>query len=465
MKQHFGKGEKRPRRSKRLTTRKEIEEVLEEHGSLSIDDDFDETDSMSVLTWTKREVDIFLTEFIGNGFDAAHVSRILTGRTVEEVELFQQRFHGYLSRPRHLLHVDHLYALVKEHLRLSLEANQQKSLSMSKEESEEAEPLDVKFPLKLRAKMNKVNVSRLEDSKGMKRSRDSISISEPGSVIKRAKRRKVGKGEGTSVRAKRRPETRRVAAEISHILQRMTHSPAFRKWCMYEFFYASVDQPFFEAGAFRRGLVEMGLGGVQKMTRVEWSYIRSLMGKPRRLSQAFLNQERMKLRNYRATMVRLREESTYNDLGNLVVIPPIPVNSRVLVMDLERSALHSGFVDFYNEGLYNVRFDNAALGTRMVKEQNVMRVGSVEVERSSMIHVTPAPMIGARLQRMANLAVYLRRKEEIIKLITAALTEVALRKEKCVGIPSSNLVASCVNMFQDLDAVNDMIKQYLGCLY
>ena len=42
-----------------------------------------------------------------------------------------------------------------------------------------------------------------------------------------------------------------------------------------------------------------GLGHVTHLTRTEWSVLRGALGKPRRLSLAFLKQERQKLEAYR----------------------------------------------------------------------------------------------------------------------------------------------------------------------
>ena len=41
---------------------------------------------------------------------------------------------------------------------------------------------------------------------------------------------------------------------------------------------------------------------MQRLTRKEWSIVRAAMGKPRRLSRAFLNTERVKLQRYRSVV-------------------------------------------------------------------------------------------------------------------------------------------------------------------
>ena len=54
-----------------------------------------------------------------------------------------------------------------------------------------------------------------------------------------------------------------------------------------------------QGNEFQNLLNDLNLYSVTKLTRTEWSYIRSKMGKPRRLSQAYLSQELQKLRRYR----------------------------------------------------------------------------------------------------------------------------------------------------------------------
>ena len=52
---------------------------------------------------------------------------------------------------------------------------------------------------------------------------------------------------------------------------------------------------------------DAGLGHVTHLTRVEWSFVRNLIGRPRRLSAAFLRGERAKLAAYRHDVRMLRQ--------------------------------------------------------------------------------------------------------------------------------------------------------------
>ncbi|OAE20354.1 hypothetical protein AXG93_209s1220 [Marchantia polymorpha subsp. ruderalis] len=79
-------------------------------------------------------------------------------------------------------------------------------------------------------------------------------------------------------------------------------SPKVRRWCMFEWFYSAIDLPWFARNEFVEYLNHAGLGHVPRLTRVEWGVIRSSLGKPRRLSQRFLQEEREKLEAYRESV-------------------------------------------------------------------------------------------------------------------------------------------------------------------
>eukprot|EP00775_Hariotina_reticulata_P008012 gene8012-8210_t len=68
---------------------------------------------------------------------------------------------------------------------------------------------------------------------------------------------------------------------------------------MCEWHYSGIDRPFFMKNELQELLDSSGLGQVTHLTRGEWSVVRSAFGKPRRLSLAFLKQERARLELYR----------------------------------------------------------------------------------------------------------------------------------------------------------------------
>jgi len=76
-------------------------------------------------------------------------------------------------------------------------------------------------------------------------------------------------------------------------------NPKFRRWCAYEFFYGTIDQDWFAQNEFQQCLNGLGLGSVTHLTRPKWRYVRSVIGKPRRVSHAFFVEERTNLNVHR----------------------------------------------------------------------------------------------------------------------------------------------------------------------
>ncbi|XP_038889337.1 protein ALWAYS EARLY 2-like [Benincasa hispida] len=79
-------------------------------------------------------------------------------------------------------------------------------------------------------------------------------------------------------------------------------STMVRRWFIFEWFYSAIDYPWFARREFVEYLDHVGLGNIPRLTRVEWGIIRSSLGRPRRFSEIFLHEERMKLQRYRESV-------------------------------------------------------------------------------------------------------------------------------------------------------------------
>ena len=93
-----------------------------------------------------------------------------------------------------------------------------------------------------------------------------------------------------------------ISDEAKAALTRLHHclgTKRARRWCLYEWFYSGIDRLYFEQNEFRLLLNDLGIGHVDKLSRTEWAYIRGKLGKPRRLSVRYLEEEREKLQQYR----------------------------------------------------------------------------------------------------------------------------------------------------------------------
>eukprot|EP01117_Protostelium_nocturnum_P015652 TRINITY_DN6088_c0_g1_i2.p1 TRINITY_DN6088_c0_g1~~TRINITY_DN6088_c0_g1_i2.p1 ORF type:complete len:420 (+),score=144.84 TRINITY_DN6088_c0_g1_i2:461-1720(+) len=76
-------------------------------------------------------------------------------------------------------------------------------------------------------------------------------------------------------------------------------NPKLRRWCVYEWFYPTIDRGFFNQNEFQEALNDNHLSKIPRMSRIEWCYFRESLGKPRRFSEAFLREEREQLGQHR----------------------------------------------------------------------------------------------------------------------------------------------------------------------
>jgi hypothetical protein len=84
-------------------------------------------------------------------------------------------------------------------------------------------------------------------------------------------------------------------------------NPLVRRFALCEFFASSVDEFYFADHEFARLCVDLGIPAGQKMTRVEWGFVRSHLGKPRRFSKAFVEEEISRLDKYRRVVRKLQD--------------------------------------------------------------------------------------------------------------------------------------------------------------
>ncbi len=86
-------------------------------------------------------------------------------------------------------------------------------------------------------------------------------------------------------------------------------SSRVRHFGRFEWFYSTVDRAYFNHNEFQDALDCQGLGHVRTLTRTEWSAVRACLGRPRRLSVAFLQQEWRRLEAYRQTVRNIQNGS------------------------------------------------------------------------------------------------------------------------------------------------------------
>ncbi|KAJ4967952.1 hypothetical protein NE237_014653 [Protea cynaroides] len=174
--------------------------------------------------------------------------------------------------------------------------------------------------------------------------------------------------------AKYAPPLHDKALDLKEKLSHALSSRLLRRWCSYEWFYSAIDYPWFAKREFVEYLNHVGLGHIPRLTRVEWGVIRSSLGKPRRLSQQFLREEKAKLEQYRESVrthyTELRagvREGLPTDLAR-----PLSVGQRVVACHPRTREIHDGSILTVDRNRCRVQFDRPELGVEFVMDIDCM---------------------------------------------------------------------------------------------
>ncbi|KAK1277365.1 Protein ALWAYS EARLY 3 [Acorus gramineus] len=151
-------------------------------------------------------------------------------------------------------------------------------------------------------------------------------------------------------------------------------SQMLRRWCAFEWFYSAIDCPFFAKNEFVEYLDHVGLGHIPRLTHFEWGVIRGSLGKPRRLSNAFLREEREKLEEYRESIRSHYAELCSDDMEGLPtnIAKPLVVGQRVIACHPKTREIHDGSILTVDRNRYRVKFDRADLGVKFVMDIDCM---------------------------------------------------------------------------------------------
>eukprot|EP00884_Botryococcus_braunii_P004641 jgi/Botrbrau1/14178/Bobra.182_3s0113.2 len=176
--------------------------------------------------------------------------------------------------------------------------------------------------------------------------------------------------------------------------------PQPRRWIMYEFFYSAIDRPFFLDNKFLSGLRDIGIPPATRLTKIDLNFIRSALGggrRPRRLSLAFLQEERARLELH-----RLNVRKVYKEKGAGKEIPPdlprpLKVTQKVTARHPVTRQLQDGSILYAAHDTYRVQFDRRDLGTELVQDIDVMPMDPSENLPLSSLAEMPPTLVNGRL--------------------------------------------------------------------
>ncbi|XP_069674612.1 protein lin-9 homolog isoform X2 [Periplaneta americana] len=174
---------------------------------------------------------------------------------------------------------------------------------------------------------------------------------------------------------------RRVGQRIGMRLRNLLKLPKAHKWVCYEWFYSNIDKPLFDGDNDFMICLKESFPHLRtrKLTRVEWCKIRRMMGKPRRCSQAFFEEERRELERKRAK-IRLLQQRKTADVTNCKDLPgEIPlqlvIGTKVTArLRKPQDGLFNGSIDAVDtsNNTYRITFERNGLGTHSVPDYEVL---------------------------------------------------------------------------------------------
>ncbi|XP_056166610.1 protein ALWAYS EARLY 2-like isoform X2 [Syzygium oleosum] len=183
-----------------------------------------------------------------------------------------------------------------------------------------------------------------------------------------------------------------------------------RRWCIFEWFYSAIDYPWFAKREFVDYLNHVGLGHIPRLTRVEWSVIRSSLGKPRRFSENFLREEKKKLEQYRESV---RKHYTELRTGVREGLPtdlarPLSVGQRVIALHPKTREVHDGSVLTVDHDKCRIQFDRPDIGVEFVMDVDCMPLNPLdnmpEALRRRSLFVDKFPVISKEPQIEGNIS-------------------------------------------------------------
>lgn len=174
---------------------------------------------------------------------------------------------------------------------------------------------------------------------------------------------------------------RRVGQKIGLRLRNVLKLPKAHKWVCYEWFYSDIDKCLFSGEndfsiCLKESFPELK---IRELTRVQWTKIRRMMGKPRRCSQGFFNEERLELEKKRKK-IRALQQRKATELSSFKDLPPevpmqLTIGTKVTArLRKPQDGLFTGSIDAVDtsNNTYRITFERQGLGTHSVPDYEVL---------------------------------------------------------------------------------------------
>ncbi|XP_055539905.1 protein lin-9 homolog [Wyeomyia smithii] len=174
---------------------------------------------------------------------------------------------------------------------------------------------------------------------------------------------------------------KKASQRIGLRLRNLLKLPKAHKFVSYEWFYSNIDRSLFDGeNDFQSCVREMYPDlKTRFLTRAEWNKIRRTMGKPRRCSAAFFEEERRELERKRQK-IRLLQAKRSGDVSFIRDLPreipqPLSVGTKVTArLRAPQDGLFTGTVDAIDvmSSSYRISFDRPGLGSHTIPDFEVV---------------------------------------------------------------------------------------------
>lgn len=175
---------------------------------------------------------------------------------------------------------------------------------------------------------------------------------------------------------------RKIGQKIGMRLRNLLKLPKAHKWVCYEWFYSDIDRTLFEGEndfmiCLRESFPELK---TRELSRVQWTKIRRMMGKPRRCSQSFFEEERKELERKRNKIRALQQRkitdfSNFNkDLPNEIPLQLVIGTKVTARLRRPQDGLFTGSIDAVDtsNNTYRITFERQGLGTHSIPDYEVL---------------------------------------------------------------------------------------------
>ncbi|EDW00216.1 protein lin-9 homolog [Drosophila grimshawi] len=177
---------------------------------------------------------------------------------------------------------------------------------------------------------------------------------------------------------------KRLGLSIGQRLRNLLKLPKAHKWAIAEWFYSYIDKPLFDCKyEFMNHVSKLAPRlATRNLNRHEWAVIRRRMGRPRRCSAAFFDEERRELERKRQLMRTLqsRKPGEFKDSLLLSDMPdkipmPLPLGTKVTArLRKPQDAIFAGTVAAYDSmnSEYRVTFERPGLSTQSIPDYEIV---------------------------------------------------------------------------------------------